>query len=108
LRERGQVIHHHSGRAKNLFTPAVPALEDLEDRAIRSPRIVTLRYSFMPTRVEDLADALFGLDAMLGEQVEQLSQGHRDALTELRGTAGGVRRQGAFEVVEGRQQLDDE
>jgi hypothetical protein len=45
-----QVIYHHFGRSKDLFTSPVTALEHLKDGMIGLGRVVAPRNSFMPVR----------------------------------------------------------
>ena len=47
--------------------------------------VVALGNCFMPVRIERLAKALLGLDAVLVKQKEQLSKGHLHTLMKLWG-----------------------
>jgi hypothetical protein len=102
-----QVINHHFGRAKDLLTPPVTALENLEDGVVGVGGIVALGNRFMPVRVERLANALLGLDTMLAEQQAQLLQRHFHPLMKLWGAGGCTGGQSTFEVVDCGQQFMD-
>ena len=70
-------------------------------------RVVALGNRFMPVRVERLANALLGLDAVLAEQQAQLLQRHLHTLMKLLGAGGCAGGQSTFEVVDGGQQFMD-
>jgi hypothetical protein len=78
-----QVIDHNFGRAKDVLTSPIAALEHLQDGAVGLGRIAALRNRFMPVRVKRLADTLLGLDAMLVKQQAQLLQSHLHILVKL-------------------------
>jgi hypothetical protein len=78
-----QVIDHNFGRAKDLLTSPITALEHLQDGVVGLGRIMALRNRFMPVRVERLADTLLCLNAMLAEQQAQLLQRHLHTLMKL-------------------------
>jgi hypothetical protein len=103
-----QVVHDHFGRANHLRTSLITTLNHFENGVVGFSRIMALRKRFMPVRVERLADNLLTLDAMLTEQLLQLLQRHLHTLMKLRGVARGASGQSPFEIVNDRQQLDDE
>ena len=70
--------------------------------------VVALGNCFMPVRIERLAKALLGLDAVLVKQKEQLSKGHLHTLMKLWGAPSCTRGQSTFEVINCRQQFVDE
>ena len=105
---RRQVIHHHFGRANDLRASPIATLNHFEDGMVGLSRIMALRKRFMPVRVERLADDLLTLDAVLAEQLLQLFQRHLHTLMKLRGVPRGASGQSPFEVVNDRQQLNDE
>jgi hypothetical protein len=102
-----QVVHHHFGRA-NTFAPPVATLNHFEDGVVGLGRIMALRKRFMPVRVERLADDLLTLDAVLAEQLLQLFQRHLHPLMKLRGVPRCAGGQSPFEIVNDRQQFNDE
>ncbi len=103
-----QVVNHHFGRANNLRSSLITTLDHFEDGVVGLSRIVALRKRFMPMRVKRLADNFLTLDAVLAEQLLQLLQRHLHSLMKLRGVARCARGQSPFEIVNDRQQLNDE
>ena len=70
--------------------------------------IMPLRDRFMLARIELLANALLGLDAVLADQLPQLLQRHLHPLMKLWRIGRGAGGKGAFQVVDDGQQFADE
>jgi len=103
----GQVIDNDFGRSKVFRSPQVTALKHFHDRMVGMGRIVTLRNRIVQVRVKPLADACLRLDAVPTEQLTKLVQSHFHTLTEFLEAGRPVRGQGAFEIVNHRQQFLD-
>ena len=107
-RGMAQVIHNDLRWAKDMVAAAIAALGNFKDDLIRLATIVPQRNRLMPVRIEGPPNVLDGFDAVALEQLAHLLQRHRHPLMQLRGGGGWLGSQGAFEIVENRQQVADE
>jgi hypothetical protein len=104
----GRFVHHDFGRADDFLAPLITALEHGENRVVGLGGIPGLGKGLMAVRVKGLPDQRLAFHPVLTEQLLQLGQRHLDALMERRGIARRAGSQGAFEVVNDRQQFNDE
>jgi len=105
---RGQVVDDDFGRANHLRPALITTLNDAQNCMVGLGRIMALRKRFLPMRVERFADDRLAFHAMLVEQLLQLLERHLHSLTELGRILRGAGGQGAFKVINDRQEIHDE
>ena len=62
-----QIIDNHFGRAKQLVSAPITALDDFHHAMIRLDGIAPQGNGFVPMRIESTANILDGLDAVAAE-----------------------------------------
>jgi len=77
------MIYDDFGGAKDFFAAAVTALIGFDYGLIGVRRILASSDRFMAARIETLAGAFFGFDAMAAEKLMELLESHLHAFTEL-------------------------
>jgi hypothetical protein len=102
-----QVIHNDLGRPEDLIASAVTTLRNLKNNLIWLERIMPHGNGFVPVRIEGQSSGFDGLDAVTAEQSAQLLQRNRHPLTQWIRVSGMLGSQGAFEIVESRQQVSN-
>ena len=80
-----QIVDDHFGRTKNLLPAAVTPLEDFEHDVVGPRRNGAGADSLVAERIKRLAEALFGFDAVLAQELVELLERHLHALAEVFG-----------------------
>ncbi len=103
-----QIIHNDLGWTKDRIAAAVATLSNFEDGLIGLAWVTPHENSLVPAGIEGPTHVLDGLDTVAVEQLAHLLQRHRRTLMRWLGGNGLLGSQGAFEIVENRQQVADE
>jgi len=91
-----------------MIATAVATAGDFQNDLIGLAGVMPDGNSLVPVGIKGPTNILDGLNAMAVEQLPQLLQRHRHALTQVCGGCGLFGSQGAFEIVEKGQQVADE
>ena len=79
------IVDDHASRTDYVVSAPVPALHDFQDDVIGLRGIILRLHGLVPVRVERFAQALVRLDAVTGQEVNQLMVGQFDPAPELDG-----------------------
>ena len=103
-----QIVHNDLGWTKDLIAATITTLSHFENDLIGLAWVVPHGNGLVPVRIEGPTHVLDGLDAVAVEQLAHLLQRHRHTLMRWLGGNRLLGSQGAFEIVENKQQVADE